>query len=249
MRVLRLYAPSLIGDHTLCYVHKNIKGESFVNGTSLKIKLAYAGEKLEDKETKDSLTVVIPRETQLKEGDFLVFEEHDTLLRWHKENELLKVEIPGFLSVSTKYTIWKPICVALLTISDKGYLGERVDTSAPKLEELVLSQGGIVMERDIVSDDIEGIVGKIKDWCDNGYNLILTTGGTGISGRDNTPEALMHLAHKIVPGFGEMMRMKTTPYTKHSFLTRGLAVVRSPTANNIPTNCIAPAFPNFIIKE
>ncbi|MGI6442295.1 MAG: MogA/MoaB family molybdenum cofactor biosynthesis protein [Synergistaceae bacterium] len=229
MRILRLYAPSLIGDHTLCYVHKNINGESFVNGTPLKIKLVYAGEKLKDKDKKDSLIIIVSRETELKDGDFLIFKEYGTLLRWDKKSELLKVKIPGFLSVSTKFTVWLPLCVALLTISDKGYRGERIDTSAPKLEELVLSQGGIVMERDLVPDDIEDIVERVKRWCDKGYNLILTTGGTGISARDNTPEALIQLADKTVPGFGEMMRMKTSRYSKHSFLTRGLAVVRDKT--------------------
>ena len=77
----------------------------------------------------------------------------------------------------------------------------------------------------IVPDERDVIARTLKEWCGEGFDLILTTGGTGLSQRDVTPEALMDIAEKTVPGFGEMMRMRTLKYTERAFLTRSLAVI------------------------
>ncbi|KEJ91873.1 hypothetical protein JS73_09955 [Synergistes jonesii] len=115
---------------------------------------------------------------------------------------------------------------AVLTVSDKGSRGERVDTAGPELERLAFLQGCVTEERKIVPDDPDAIREAVCAWAAKGISLILTTGGTGLSPRDNTPEALLSIADKFVPGFGEMMRMQTLKYTPRAFLTRSLAIVR-----------------------
>ena len=80
-------------------------------------------------------------------------------------------------------------------------------------------------DKKIVPDEKDEIAGAVRSWCEEGYNLVLTTGGTGLSPRDVTPEALLGVADKIVPGFGEMMRMKTLEFTERAFLTRSVAVI------------------------
>lgn len=229
MRVLRLYAPLLIGDLTLCYVHSKAGGESCVNEIPLNIRFALAGAVLKDTDIEKSMTIVLPFETKIKDGDFLAFDDSDLLLRWNAKTLNFTVIKCGFLSVSAKFSIWKPLCVAVLTVSDKSWKGEREDTAGPELEELVSNLGGIVVERAIVPDDIDAIANTVIDWCEKGYNLVLTTGGTGLSPRDVTPEALMSIAEKTVPGFGELMRMTTIAHTPRAFLTRGLAVIKNKT--------------------
>lgn len=229
MRVLRLYAPSLIGDHTLCYVHKNAAGESCINEVSIKIRYALAGDELKSNEAEGFMTLILPHKTQINDGDFLSTHDSDTVLRWNHAASAFTVIKSGFLSVSAKFSIWSTLTVAVLTISDKGYKGEREDTAGPELEQLVCNIGGVVIERAKVPDEIEAIVNIVKGWCDKGYNLILTAGGTGLSPRDVTPEALLSISEKTVPGFGEMMRMKTVIHTPRAFLTRGLAVIKDKT--------------------
>ncbi|HAJ93374.1 MAG TPA: molybdenum cofactor biosynthesis protein [Synergistaceae bacterium] len=114
---------------------------------------------------------------------------------------------------------------AILTVSDKGSRGDRIDTAGPELERLITAQGAFVEDKKIVPDEKEEIAGTVRSWCDEGYDLVLTTGGTGLSPRDVTPEALMGIADKVVPGFGEMMRIKTLEFTERAFLTRSVAVI------------------------
>jgi molybdopterin adenylyltransferase len=80
--------------------------------------------------------------------------------------------------------------VAILTVSDKGSRGEREDLSGLAVEEAVLDQGWRVEVREIVADELTDIVTKLEHYCDElGVDLVLTTGGTGLSPRDVTPEA------------------------------------------------------------
>ena len=226
MRVLRLWAPSLIGDHTLCYIHTNKEGKVCINEVAIPVRAAKAGEPLDDEVSKASMTIVLPQEAELKDGDFVSIGDSGTLLRWHADEAQFAVCTAGFLGVSEPVSVWHPIRTAVLTVSDKGSRGERIDTAGPELEALALTQGCVTEAKKIVTDDRQEITAAVKEWADAGINLILTTGGTGLSQRDNTPEAIMEIAEKTVPGFGEMMRMETLKFTPRSFLTRSLAVTR-----------------------
>lgn len=229
MRILRLFAPSLIGDHTLCYVHTNSLGQSCINEVPLKIKYALAGDDLSAVDSADAMTLVLPTGTTLGNCDFLAVGEGETLLRLNETEQQFDVITAGFLSVSAAVQIWRPLRTAILTVSDKGSRGERIDTAGPELERLITALGGTVEDRKIVPDEFDVIADCVKKWSDQGYNLVLTTGGTGLSPRDITPEALMSIADKVVPGFGEMMRMQTLVDTPRAFLTRSLAVIRNKT--------------------
>ena len=119
------------------------------------------------------------------------------------------------------------ISSGVLTISDKGYAGERVDTSGEALAELLVNWGALVKRRAIVPDEKEKIAAQLIEWADkDNLELILTTGGTGLSSRDVTPEALIHVGDRIVPGIGECMRVKSLSQTPNGILTRGIAVTR-----------------------
>lgn len=93
----------------------------------------------------------------------------------------------------------------MLTVSDTRTLAD--DRSGDRLVERLTSAGHVLADRAIVSDDPEQIVGKLHAWIDDaGVDVILTTGGTGVTGRDVTPEALARVRDKEIPGFGELFR-------------------------------------------
>lgn len=227
MRILRLYAPALAGDHTLCYVHTNKAGNSCINDVELPVRYARAGEALTDEKAALAMTVVLPQQADINDGDFLsVCSEGGALLRRVAADGAFSVCVAGFLGVSEPVEIWKPLRTAVLTVSDKGSRGARVDTAGPELERLAFNMGCVTEKKKIVPDDPDAIRETVCEWASLGINLILTTGGTGLSPRDNTPEALLSIADKYVPGFGEMMRMETLKYTPRAFLTRSVAVVK-----------------------
>jgi len=121
----------------------------------------------------------------------------------------------------------RPISSGVLTVSDKGYAGERIDTSGEALVELLKNFGADVKRRAIVPDEKGKIAALLVEWTDeDNLELILTTGGTGLSPRDVTPEALLLVGDRIVPGFGEFMRIKSAVQTPNGILTRGIAVTR-----------------------
>ena len=100
---------------------------------------------------------------------------------------------------------FKPVRIAVLTISDSRSAAD--DTSGDRLEELLTAAGHILAERAIVRDDRDQIVSRLHNWIDNPeVDVVLTTGGTGVTGRDVTPEALHRLDGKDIPGFGELFR-------------------------------------------
>ncbi|MBU0681176.1 MAG: MogA/MoaB family molybdenum cofactor biosynthesis protein [Proteobacteria bacterium] len=116
----------------------------------------------------------------------------------------------------------------ILTISDKGSRGERQDTSGPQLQEQLRSAGSYTISKyAIVADDPIAITATLKNWCDNeGLDLILTTGGTGVSPSDQTPETTLPLLDKVIPGISEMMRMASFQKTANAILSRGVAGIR-----------------------
>lgn len=118
----------------------------------------------------------------------------------------------------------------VLTISDKGSRGEREDLSGKLLIEILSSAGFEVSHYRIVPDEYEDILVTLIDWADReGLDLILTTGGTGLSPRDVTPEATRAAIEREVPGIAEAIRIGGLKYTPHAMLSRGLAGVRKET--------------------
>ena len=114
------------------------------------------------------------------------------------------------------------IKVAILTVSDKGAIGERADTSGDLLAELVAQMPAEVGARRIVSDEKVEIVGALRDLARQA-DIIVTTGGTGIAARDVTPEATREVIERELPGFGEIMRVKGYESTPRSILSRATA--------------------------
>ena len=101
--------------------------------------------------------------------------------------------------------IFKPISIALLTISDTRGLAE--DTSGDILDARIRAAGHRLAERAIERDDVPRIVTRLNNWIDDqNIDCIITTGGTGLTGRDVTPEALDRVKERDIPGFGELFR-------------------------------------------
>jgi molybdenum cofactor biosynthesis protein B len=98
-----------------------------------------------------------------------------------------------------------PVHIALLTISDTRTLAD--DRSGDTLAERITGAGHVLKERVIERDDVDGIVAQLDRWIDSAdIDVIITTGGTGVTGRDITPEALERVQDKPIPGFGELFR-------------------------------------------
>jgi molybdopterin adenylyltransferase len=119
--------------------------------------------------------------------------------------------------------------IGVLTLSDKGARGEREDISGQVIQEMVASLGQ-VKQYQVVPDDVEQIVAVLVDWADaHKLDLILTTGGTGLSPRDVTPEATLRVIDWQVPGMAEAMRATSMQVTPHAMLSRALVGVRGQT--------------------
>lgn len=115
----------------------------------------------------------------------------------------------------------------ILTVSDRSSRGERPDASGPALEELVLSQGWEVVHREIVPDEMRPLQEKLAAWADGDEaDVILTTGGTGFSPRDVTPEATLAVVERLTPGIAEAMRSASLTVTPHAMLSRAVAGIR-----------------------
>ena len=115
----------------------------------------------------------------------------------------------------------------ILTVSDKGHAGERHDASGPELAGLLPAEHFAVAATAVVPDEREAIAAQLIAWCDTDrLDLILTTGGTGLSPRDVTPEATLMVAERQVPGLPEAMRAAGLAQTPRSMLSRGVAVIR-----------------------
>ncbi len=116
------------------------------------------------------------------------------------------------------------IRVAILTVSDSSAGGTRADTSSPALAKQVADWGWSVAETAVVPDDLRAIAAKLSEWSDKAqYELILTTGGTGIAARDVTPEATRIVIEREIPGIAEWLRLRGMEQTKFAILSRGLA--------------------------
>ncbi len=117
--------------------------------------------------------------------------------------------------------------VSILTVSDKGARGQRIDVSGKTIRDIFSSLDSQVIKYEIVPDEMEIISQKLAEWADEGtMDVIITTGGTGLSQRDVTPEATLAIVDKVVPGFAEAMRIKSLNKTPMAMLSRATAGVR-----------------------
>lgn len=122
------------------------------------------------------------------------------------------------------------ICTVVITVSDRSAHGEREDVSGATLVELLKDTGASVIAVEIVSDDLLPLSDKLREYSDRpDINLIITTGGTGFSPRDNTPEATRAVIEKEAPGLSEAMRVETVKQTPMAILSRGVCGIRSGT--------------------
>jgi molybdopterin adenylyltransferase len=117
---------------------------------------------------------------------------------------------------------------AVITVSSsRAAGGGDPDESGPRLEAVVERLGGELAGRETVSDDREAIAGRLRHWIDDeGCDLVLTTGGTGLAPSDVTPEATLDVIDREAPGIAEAIRAASRPHTDHWMLSRGVAGTR-----------------------
>ncbi|MDW7646385.1 MAG: MogA/MoaB family molybdenum cofactor biosynthesis protein [Desulfuromonadales bacterium] len=147
----------------------------------------------------------------------------------------------------------------ILTISDKGSRGERVDTSGPALKQWLEEHGVSTVALEIIPDEEAQIADRLMHWTAQvSPHLLLTTGGTGVSPRDVTPEATQRVVDRLIPGLAELMRLRSLQITPRAALSRAVAGIRQGTLIlNLPGSpkgalenleAVWPALPHAIAK-
>lgn len=120
--------------------------------------------------------------------------------------------------------------LAILTVSDAGSRGERADTSGDAIAAWAAARGDTVVERRLVADEPSEVSAALRAWADaDAADVILTTGGTGLTPRDTTPEATRAVLEREAPGIAEALRMTVYPRFHRAALSRGVAGVRRQT--------------------
>ena len=131
--------------------------------------------------------------------------------------------------------------------------------SGPALEAWLAERGVTVLHTEVAPDDLDTIFVKLEGWADSGaFDLILTTGGTGVSPRDVTPDATRKIVEREIPGFGEVMRRTSMEKTPHAMISRAIAGIRNRTLIiNLPGSpggavenlaAVWPAVPHAVAK-
>ena len=149
-----------------------------------------------------------------------------------REGVFTRVLHGGVLQAGMKLEVLSgklPMDAAVLTLSDKGACGERQDLSGAAVEELLTAAGYQVRERIILPDEQQLIEEKLVALSDRGIALVVTTGGTGFSLRDVTPEATANVVERLTPGIPEMMRALSMQVTYRAMLSRATAGIRKRT--------------------
>ena len=122
------------------------------------------------------------------------------------------------------------IHAVVITVSDACSRGEREDTSGKILVQLLTDTGAKIVETTILSDDLDSLVESLRSFAErDDVNLIITTGGTGLGPRDNTPEATQSVIEREAPGIAEAIRAESLKATPMAMLSRGVCGVRSGT--------------------
>lgn len=175
-----------------------------------------------------------------------------------KEGVFTKVIQGGIIRTGDKMTIIgerSRFKTAVLTLSDKGAAGEREDKSGPLIREIIEKENYLVVDQRVLPDEQKTIEETLIHLCDRlKVDLILTTGGTGFSLRDRTPEATMAVADRMAPGIAEAIRAYSMQITNRAMLSRGVSALRgqtliinlpgSPKAVKESLDCILPALPH-----
>lgn len=141
--------------------------------------------------------------------------------------------------------------VGILTVSDKGWRGERQDRSGEAIREILSRLDARIINYDVVPDDKELIAKKLVQWADGEkVDVIITTGGTGLSPRDVTPEATLAIIDKVVPGFAEAMRGESLKKTPMAMLSRAVVgtrgkclIINLPGSPKAVRECLEPILP------
>ena len=147
--------------------------------------------------------------------------------------------------------------LGILTISDKGWRGQRRDDSGMAIKDSLSLLDSQLARYEVIPDEVEVIADKLSQWADDGsVDVILTTGGTGLGPRDVTPEATLSVVDKLVPGLAEAMRVETFRITPFAILSRAVAGIRgkcliinlpgSPKAVRECLEVILPAIPHAL---
>lgn len=230
MRVLAVLQRSKerLVSHPLSFASVNGAGNSSFNGEERPYFLLSPGQG--DMLPEGGVGILLPK-GEVRPSFFLSV-GGDVLFRILEGEPLpaLKIERGGFIPVSARAELLRPLSVGVLTVSDKGSRGEREDLSGPVLARCVKPLGAIIEAAEIRPDDLDEIASILREWSDvQRLNLVLTTGGTGLSKRDVTPEALSLVADKHAPGIGEAMRVASMRITPKAMLSRLCAVTRGET--------------------
>lgn len=165
--------------------------------------------------------------------------------------------IVGFLMSFSKEYGRLEMCAAVITVSDKGYAGQRQDLSGPALAEALVAMGATVVARTIVPDEEEQIARAMIEYADDlKVDLIMSTGGTGAAPRDRTPEATRRVIDREMPGLAELLRWEGYRQTPLAVLSRGIAGLRgrclivnlpgSPRAVREGMDALAPILPHAV---
>jgi len=117
--------------------------------------------------------------------------------------------------------------IGILTVSDRSARGSRPDLGGPALTDFILARGWLVSIADVVADERDHIASTLTNWCArDDVDIILTTGGTGFSPRDVTPEATRSIIERDAPGLAEAIRAHSLKVTQHAMLSRGVSGIR-----------------------
>ncbi|OPY04638.1 MAG: Molybdopterin adenylyltransferase [Syntrophaceae bacterium PtaB.Bin038] len=122
------------------------------------------------------------------------------------------------------------IRAGVLTLSDKGSRGEREDLSGPEVIRMLRAAGIETVHSEVVPDEAQIISSKLVEFADvRGLDLVVTTGGTGVSPRDVTPDATLSIIDREIPGMAEAMRRESMLKTPHAMISRAVAGIRGQT--------------------